>query len=204
MTVRGPAACCKTVQDVAAARPAFPFSQPRGRRQRCTIGGNRRPTPAWRVVALRQCARAVPRPGSGDGRGRGVGAACRPAAQNNTGYDLRDLFIGSEGTLGVITAATLELYPQPGTVSTALAARRWLDDAVGFLGLAQARLGAALTGFEVMNRFSLEAGAAPLPAAPAAAAGRSLDGAARTILQRRRREAAQRSRICSPPPSEKG
>ncbi len=76
--------------------------------------------------------------------------------KDNTGYDLRDLFIGSEGTLGIITAATLKLYPQPGTVSTALATLDWLDGAVEFLGLAQSRLGASLTGFEVMNRFSMD------------------------------------------------
>lgn len=76
--------------------------------------------------------------------------------KDNTGYDLRDLFVGSEGTLGIITAATLKLYPQPGSVSTALATLDWLDTAVEFLGLAQARLGASLTGFELMNRFSMD------------------------------------------------
>jgi len=75
--------------------------------------------------------------------------------KDNTGYDLRDLFIGSEGTLGVITAATLKLHPLPRARMTALAACDTLRDAVTLLGLAQARCGAALTGFEVMNALSL-------------------------------------------------
>lgn len=76
--------------------------------------------------------------------------------KDNTGYDLRDLFIGSEGTLGVITAATLKLYPRPAARMTALAACDTLEAAVALLGLAQARLGAGLTGFELMNQFSLD------------------------------------------------
>ncbi|MCR5881683.1 FAD-binding oxidoreductase [Rhizobacter sp. J219] len=75
--------------------------------------------------------------------------------KDNTGYDLRDLFIGSEGTLGIITAATLKLYPQPAARTTALASLDTLQNAVALLQMAQARLGAGLTGFEVMNRFSL-------------------------------------------------
>jgi len=75
--------------------------------------------------------------------------------KDNTGYDLRDLFIGSEGTLGIITAATLKLYPAPAAVMTALAAVPSMAQAVALLQLAQARLGPGLTGFEVMNGFSL-------------------------------------------------
>ncbi len=75
--------------------------------------------------------------------------------KDNTGYDLRDLFIGAEGTLGIITAATLKLFPQPRARMTALAACRTLEAAVQLLGLAQSRCGAALTGFEVMNAQSL-------------------------------------------------
>ncbi|MBT9494139.1 MAG: FAD-binding oxidoreductase [Paucibacter sp.] len=75
--------------------------------------------------------------------------------KDNTGYDLRHLFIGSEGTLGVITAATLKLYPQPRAQLTALAACATLEAAVQLLGMAQAHVSAALTGFELMNAFSL-------------------------------------------------
>ena len=71
--------------------------------------------------------------------------------KDNTGYDLRDLFIGSEGTLGVITGATLKLYPQPAATGTAMAAVPTLEAAVRLLDLARKRLGAGLTGFEVMN-----------------------------------------------------
>ncbi|XAH25648.1 FAD-binding oxidoreductase [Xylophilus sp. GW821-FHT01B05] len=75
--------------------------------------------------------------------------------KDNTGYDLRDLFIGSEGTLGVITAATMKLYPQPAASLTAWAAVPSLEHAVTLLGLAHKQLGAGLTGFEVMGQFAL-------------------------------------------------
>jgi FAD/FMN-containing dehydrogenase len=76
--------------------------------------------------------------------------------KDNTGYDLRDLFIGSEGTLGIITGATLKLYPQPAAVMTALAVVPTLEAAVELLQRAQARLSAGLTGFEVMGRLALD------------------------------------------------
>jgi FAD/FMN-containing dehydrogenase len=75
--------------------------------------------------------------------------------KDNTGYDLRHLFIGSEGTLGVITAATMKLYPLPKSQLTALAAVPSLDAAVQLLGLAHQHLSAGLTGFEVMGQFAL-------------------------------------------------
>ncbi len=75
--------------------------------------------------------------------------------KDNTGYDLRHLFIGSEGTLGVITAATLKLYPMPASTLTAYAAVPSLDAAVQLLGLAHQHLSAGLTGFEVMGQFAL-------------------------------------------------
>ncbi|MDG0852959.1 FAD-binding oxidoreductase [Roseateles puraquae] len=97
--------------------------------------------------------------------------------KDNTGYDLRDLFIGSEGTLGIITAATMKLYPVPKERLTALAACNSPDDAVNLLRLARDRAGDALTGFEVMNRASLALVARELPQL-----AQPLDAAAWTVL----------------------
>ncbi len=97
--------------------------------------------------------------------------------KDNTGYDLRDLFIGSEGTLGIITAATLKLFPRPAAVMTALAACDSLQHCVELLALARSKLGAGLTGFEVMGRFALDLVAKHFPQQP-----RPLPGAAWTVL----------------------
>jgi len=74
----------------------------------------------------------------------------RALRKDNTGYDLRNLFIGSEGTLGIITAATLKLYPLPVAQCTALLALDSLDAAIAVLGAARTGFGAALTGYELM------------------------------------------------------
>jgi FAD/FMN-containing dehydrogenase len=70
--------------------------------------------------------------------------------KNNAGYDLKHLFIGSEGTLGVITRAVLRLHPRPASVCTALCALDSYEDAVSFLRHAQAALGGTLSAFEAM------------------------------------------------------
>ena len=75
--------------------------------------------------------------------------------KDNTGYDLRNLMIGSEGTLGIITAACMKLYPKPAAQLTTWAAVPSMEAAVALLGLAHERLGAGLTGFEVMGQFAL-------------------------------------------------
>lgn len=80
----------------------------------------------------------------------------RSLRKDNTGYDLRDLYIGAEGTLGVITAAVLKLFPQPQAQLTAMAALRTPDDALRLLTLAQHYFGSALTGFELMSSPCME------------------------------------------------
>jgi len=84
--------------------------------------------------------------------------------KDNTGYDLRHLFIGSEGTLGIITAATMKLFPKPAAQRTAWAAVPSVQAAVDLLGMAQQQLGAGLTGFELMSQMSLSLVARHFPA----------------------------------------
>src|SRR5690606_9485681 len=80
----------------------------------------------------------------------------RGLRKDNTGYDLRDLYIGAEGTLGIITAAVVKLFPQPKAQLTAMAALRTPDDALQLLTLAQQYCGATLTGFELMSALCME------------------------------------------------
>src|SRR5450830_1677196 len=90
----------------------------------------------------------------------------RGLRKDNTGYALRELFIGAEGTLGVITAAVLKLYPAPRAALTALVALESPRHALELLGLLQARCGAALTGFELMSAFCLDLVATQFPDLP--------------------------------------
>lgn len=76
--------------------------------------------------------------------------------KDNTGYDLRDLFIGSEGTLGIITAAVMKLYPLPVSQWTTLVACENIASTIALLNLFQKRASSLLTGFEMMTRESLD------------------------------------------------
>ena len=156
LTLTAEAGCVlQAVQEAAAAQELlFPLSL--AAEGSCTIGGNLATNAGGTQVlrfgnARELCLGLEVVTAQGE-----VWDGLAGLRKDNTGYDLRQLFIGSEGTLGIITAATLKLYPQPAAVTTALASVDSLDHAVGLLQLAQAKLGAGLTGFEVMNAFSLE------------------------------------------------
>ncbi len=75
--------------------------------------------------------------------------------KDNTGYDLKDLLIGSEGTLGVITAATLRIFPRPAGVGTAMLAVSGPEAALRLLTLAQDRTGGGVTSFELIHQQGL-------------------------------------------------
>lgn len=146
-----------TLQEVQdAAREAgrlFPLSL--AAQGTCTIGGNLA-TNAGGVQVLRYgnarelCLGLEVVTPTGD-----VWDGLRGLRKDNTGYDLRDLFIGAEGTLGVITAAVLKLFPLPAAQVAALVAVPTPAAAVQLLELAQARLGAGLTAFELISETCL-------------------------------------------------
>lgn len=121
----------------------------------CTIGGNLATnaggTQVLRYGNMRELALGL-QVVTADGE---VWNGLRGLRKDNTGYDLRDIFIGSEGTLGIITAATLKLYPKPVAKTTALLALSSVEDAVKVLSRARYGFGAALTGFELISSYCL-------------------------------------------------
>src|SRR5690349_12414023 len=88
-----------------------------------------------------------------DGR---VWDGLRGLRKDNTGYDLKQLFIGAEGTLGIITAATMKLFPKPRQVETAFIALRRVEDVMEVFARARAASSDLLTAFELIPRFGLE------------------------------------------------
>jgi FAD/FMN-containing dehydrogenase len=89
-----------------------------------------------------------------DGR---IWEGLRGLRKDNTGYDLKQLFLGAEGTLGIITAAVLRLRPQPTASVTAFIAVESPRRAVELLAAVRGRLGERLSAFELISRASLEA-----------------------------------------------
>ncbi len=80
----------------------------------------------------------------------------RGLRKDNTGYDLKHLFIGAEGTLGIVTAAVVKLFPAPKSAETALVACRSLEDLFQTFRVVRDRCGENLTAFEMMPRIAIE------------------------------------------------
>src|SRR6266481_485574 len=76
--------------------------------------------------------------------------------KDNTGYDLRNLFIGAEGTLGIITAATLKLHPKPRAIETAYVGLKSPAQALKLLAIAQAEAAGTLTSFELLSEIAVD------------------------------------------------
>jgi len=155
LTLTVEAGCVLQHVQEAATQAGFLFPLSLGAEGSCTIGGNLA-TNAGGTQVLRY----------GNARELCLGLEVVTAQgevmhglsglrKDNTGYDLRHLMVGSEGTLGIITAATMTLYPLPAANLTAWAAVPTVAHAVRLLGLAQQHLGAGLTGFEMMGQFAL-------------------------------------------------
>jgi FAD/FMN-containing dehydrogenase len=154
ITVEAGCVLAEVQQAAAAAGRLFPLSL--AAEGSCTIGGNLS-TNAGGVQVLRYgnarelCLGLEVVTASGE-----VWDGLRGLRKDNTGYDLRDLFIGAEGTLGIITAATLKLHPMPSARLTAFVAVADPQSALALLELAQRRLAASLSAFELMSALCLE------------------------------------------------
>jgi FAD/FMN-containing dehydrogenase len=154
MTVDAGCVLANLQQAAADVDRLFPLSL--GAEGSCMIGGNLS-TNAGGVQVLRYGnARSlvlgleVVLP---DGR---VWNGLRGLRKDNTGYDLKQLFMGAEGTLGVITGAVLRLYPRPRATVTVFAAVPKLADVVSLLGEAQAATGEAVRAFELVPQIGLD------------------------------------------------
>ena len=155
LTMTVDAGCVLQAVQEAAAEQALLYPLSLAAEGSCTIGGNLATNAGGTQVLRYGNARELCLGLEVVGADGAVWADLNGLRKDNTGYDLRDLFIGSEGTLGIITAATLKLYPEPAARLTAWAAVPSMEHAVALLGLAHKHLGAGLTGFEVMGQFAL-------------------------------------------------
>ena len=154
MTVEAGVILQNAQQRAAEVDRLFPLSL--GAEGSCTIGGNLS-TNAGGTAAL---AYGVAREMAlglevvlADGR---ILNSLSKLKKDNTGYDLRNLFIGAEGTLGIITAATLKLFPRPHAVETAFVGLKSPADALKLLSISQDEAAGSLTSFELLADIAVD------------------------------------------------
>src|SRR5215813_3361172 len=150
MTCEAGVVLAKAQDAAAAADRLFPLSL--GAEGSCTIGGNLSTNAGGTGAVAYGIARDLVlglEVVLADGR---VLDVLNKLKKDNTGYDLRNLFVGAEGTLGVITAAVLKLFPRPRAVETAFIGVPTPAAALALLNLSQARLGGTVTSFELIIR----------------------------------------------------
>jgi FAD/FMN-containing dehydrogenase len=154
MTVEAGCVLAHLQQAAAEADRLFPLSL--GAEGSCQIGGNLS-TNAGGIAVLRYGNTRELTLGLevvlADGR---VWDGLRGLRKDNTGYDLKQLFIGGEGTLGIITAATVKLFPRPREVDTAFLGLTRVEDVMGLFGRARAATADQLTAFELIPRAALD------------------------------------------------
>jgi FAD/FMN-containing dehydrogenase len=162
ITVEAGCVLANVQQAAAAAGRLFPLSL--AAEGSCEIGGNLSTNAGGTAVLRYGNARdlvlglEVVLP---DGR---IWDGLRALRKDNTGYDLKQLFVGAEGTLGIITAAVLKLYPRPRARATALVALESPVRALELLSHIQGACGDRVTGFELMSAFCLSLVAKHFPA----------------------------------------
>src|SRR5580698_6037723 len=141
-------------QKAAEVDRLFPLSL--GAEGSCTIGGNLSTnaggTAALAFVVAREMALGL-EVVLADGR---ILNGLSKLKKDNTGYDLRNLFIGAEGTLGIISAATLKLFPKPRAVETAFVGLKSPEDALKLLSIAQNEAAGSLTSFELLADIAVD------------------------------------------------
>ena len=154
MTCEAGVVLAKAQEAAAAADRLFPLSL--GAEGSCTIGGNLSTNAGGTGALAYGIARDLVlglEVVLADGR---VMNLLSKLKKNNTGYDLRHIFVGAEGTLGIITAAVVKMFPRPRAVETAFIGVPSPAAAVTLLNLAQARVGGTVTSFELIVRDVVE------------------------------------------------
>lgn len=139
----------QTVQEKAKAA-GFRFPLDLGARGSCTIGGNISTNAGGNQVLRFGMARALVLGLEVVLPNGTILTSLNKMLKNNAGFDLKHLFIGTEGTLGIVTKAVLRLYPEPKSCATAFCALNSVQDTIQLLHFLSQRLGNGLSAFEVM------------------------------------------------------